>query len=238
MRTTTTRWAALPARVRPTTSSSSPTTTRRSRRSSSGSRATASTRATRSSSSPSTRAITSQVVSERRSRTARSRTRIRRARRPSRTCPANQIGEVTTNLKSFAPTGSPSFDLHFDDAPTIYVNGQPDADRSCGAQRSSGTSVALRRSTPYVNANVPLAQRLADTVEEKTLHMVNADPKRTPTFTFFGNSDFFFQASNPTACGDTDAADVRRPEVRLEPRRLPGRDRQHVARHGRPRRRA
>ena len=31
--------------------------------------------------------------------------------------------------------------------------------------------------------------------------MVNADPKRTPTFTFFGNSDFFFQASNPTACG-------------------------------------
>src|SRR6476469_5743550 len=42
------------------------------------------------------------------------------------TCPANQIGEITTNLKAFAPTGSPSFDLHFDDAPTIYVNGQPE----------------------------------------------------------------------------------------------------------------
>ena len=42
----------------------------------------------------------------------------------------------------------------------------------------------------------PIAQRLADTVEESTLHMVNADPKRTPTFTMFGNPDFFFQIGN------------------------------------------
>ena len=27
--------------------------------------------------------------------------------------------------------------------------------------------------------------------------MINADPARTPTFTMFGNPDFFFQASNP-----------------------------------------
>jgi hypothetical protein len=43
---------------------------------------------------------------------------------------------------------------------------------------------------------VQLAQFLADPVEEKTLHMVNADPTRTPTFTMFGNPDFFFQTSN------------------------------------------
>ena len=48
---------------------------------------------------------------------------------------------------------------------------------------------------------MPLAQRLADPVEESTLHMVNADPKRTPTFTLFGDADFFFQASNSATCG-------------------------------------
>jgi hypothetical protein len=115
------------------------------------------------------------------------------------TCPANQIGEITTNLKAFAPAGSPSFDLHFDDAPTIYVQGQPTRNDPAvrNLERGLGAATAF---DPYVNASVPLAQRLADTVEERTLHMVNADPKRTPTFTYFGNSDFFFQASNPTAC--------------------------------------
>ena len=39
-------------------------------------------------------------------------------------------------------------------------------------------------------------------VEEKTLHMVTSDPKRTPTFTMFGNPDFFWQTSTPT-CGAT-----------------------------------
>jgi len=51
---------------------------------------------------------------------------------------------------------------------------------------------------PYVNhgQSVPAAQALADPVEEQTLHMVNSDPARTPTFTMFGNPDFFFQLSN------------------------------------------
>jgi hypothetical protein len=43
---------------------------------------------------------------------------------------------------------------------------------------------------------VPLTAALVDTVGEKALHMVNADPNRTPTFTMFGNPDFFFQTTN------------------------------------------
>ncbi|MBA3842430.1 MAG: hypothetical protein H0X39_07385 [Actinobacteria bacterium] len=115
-------------------------------------------------------------------------------------CPANQIGEITTNLKSFAPAGSPSFDLHFDDAPTIYVNGQPERTSPSvrKLERDLGGATAV---DPYVGGTVPLAQRLADTVEEQTLHMVNADPKRTPTFTLFGNADFFVQGSNSATCG-------------------------------------
>ena len=44
-------------------------------------------------------------------------------------CPANQIGEVNANLLSLIPSGAPNFSVHSDSAPTVYVNGQPGADR-------------------------------------------------------------------------------------------------------------
>jgi hypothetical protein len=115
-------------------------------------------------------------------------------------CPSNQIGEVNANIKALLPAGEPAFDIHFDTAPTFYVNGQPP--RTDPSVRKLERDVAgLRARDPYVGgANVPLTVALADPVEEKTLHMVNADPKRTPTFTMFGNPNFFFQTTNPT-CG-------------------------------------
>jgi hypothetical protein len=124
----------------------------------------------------------------------------------SPTCPANQMGEITTNLKAVLPAPPaaepqlPSFDLHFDDAPTIYVNGQPNRN-DLGVRQLERAAGAATAFDPYKGgAAVPIAQRLADTVEEKTLHMVNADPKRTPTFTLFGDADFFFQASSSGTC--------------------------------------
>ena len=119
------------------------------------------------------------------------------------TCPANQIGEITTNLKGLLPATQPLFDLHFDDAPTIYVNGQPTRTDPAVRQLERDVAAATAKDPYQGGAVVPIAQRLADTVEEGTLHMVNADPKRTPTFTLFGNSDFFFQASNSGTCGGT-----------------------------------
>ena len=80
----------------------------------------------------------------------------------------------------------------------------------------------------------PDRARLADSVEENALHMVTSDPKRTPSFTMFGDPDIFFteQASAfPASCGDCDR--LRQPGLRLEPRRRAGRDRQHLVRHGR-----
>lgn len=110
-------------------------------------------------------------------------------------CPANQIGEVNAKIGALLPSGEPGFDIHFDDAPTFYVNGQP--------SRTDASVRKLERDVwnatapdPYENAVVPIAQFLADPVEEQTLHMVTADPKRTPTFTMFGNPDFFFQTTN------------------------------------------
>jgi hypothetical protein len=123
-------------------------------------------------------------------------------------CPTNQIGEVTTNLNALLPaidqnvSGNTKYDIHFDDAPTFYLTGQPERTDPT-VRRYEHDVAALTSPDPYVrdaNGNVQtvqLAQFLADPVEEKTLHMVNADPSRTPTFTMFGNPDFFFQLSNP-----------------------------------------
>jgi hypothetical protein len=118
-------------------------------------------------------------------------------------CPANQIGEVNANIKGLLPAGEPGFDIHFDDAPTFYVNGQPA--RTDPTVRKLERDVAgLTATDPYVNggSTVPLTERLADPVEEKALHMVNSDPLRTPTFTMFANADFYFQTTNPTCGGN------------------------------------
>jgi hypothetical protein len=117
-------------------------------------------------------------------------------------CPSNQLGEINIGLNALLPTGEPAFSVHSDDAPTFYVNGQPD--RTDPAVRKLERDVAgLTDVDPFAGgATVPLFERLADPVEEKALHMVNSDPRRTPTFTGFGNADFFFSTANPR-CGGT-----------------------------------
>jgi hypothetical protein len=119
-------------------------------------------------------------------------------------CPSNQIGEVNANIKTMLPAGEPAFDIHFDDAPTFYVNGQPSR-TDPAVRKLERDAGALTSRDPYIDGGataVPLAERLADPVEEKALHMVNSDPLRTPTFTMFGNADFFWQTSNPTCGGN------------------------------------
>jgi hypothetical protein len=41
----------------------------------------------------------------------------------------------------------------------------------------------------------PVTRYLADTAGEKAIHMVNADPQRTPNFTLFANPDYFLITS-------------------------------------------
>jgi hypothetical protein len=109
-------------------------------------------------------------------------------------CASNQIGEVTAKIGALLPSGEPGFDIHFDDAPTFYVNSQPS--RTDPSVRTLERDVASATAPdPYASAVVPISQFLADPVEEQTLHMVNADSQRTPTFTMFGNPDFFFQTT-------------------------------------------
>ena len=65
---------------------------------------------------------------------------------------------------------------------------------------SSVTSPRRRRSTRTKSGSAtPVALYLADKVGEKTLHMVTADQQRTPSFTLFGNPDYFLTAGKTSA---------------------------------------
>ena len=108
---------------------------------------------------------------------------------------------MNVKIGAVLPGREPAYDIHFDDAPTFYVNG--DATHPNGPGRTDPLVRQLERDVsnavapdPYAGGNTPIAEQLVDTVGEKTLHMTNADPKRTPTFTMFGNPDFFFQTTN------------------------------------------
>jgi hypothetical protein len=115
-------------------------------------------------------------------------------------CPSNQIGEVNLDLRQ--ATGNSTFTVHSDDAPTVYVTGNPA--RTAPSVRNLERQLGNLQEPDAYNGGqlTPIAVHLADPVEEKALHMVNADPQRTPTFTLFGNADFFMTASGFTpSCG-------------------------------------
>jgi hypothetical protein len=53
---------------------------------------------------------------------------------------------------------------------------------------------------PLSGVHEHLFAAMADPVQEKVLHMVTADPARTPTFTPFAQGDYFLNASSTTPC--------------------------------------
>jgi hypothetical protein len=110
---------------------------------------------------------------------------------------------VNANLQLLAPAGSPSFRVHSDVAPTVFVAGYPP--RAGPAVRKLERDFGAMTLLDNYNNNgaaTPITEALADPVEARALHMTNADPQRTMTFTLFGNPDFFFNASAFTpSCG-------------------------------------
>jgi hypothetical protein len=108
---------------------------------------------------------------------------------------ASNIGETDVNLNSMVEgdTGDTTpFDEDFDDAPTVFVQGQPGADDSSTRNLEQEMS-GISEFDPVTGSKQPIVYRLADRETEKILHMWNADPLRDPTFTVFGNDDFYFQ---------------------------------------------
>ena len=128
-------------------------------------------------------------------------------------CNYNRVGEINADLRRMVFTqfgDSTVFSVHSDDAPTVYVNGtstQPLRDQTDPIVRKLEQEIGhLNWLNPYTGAienNIMVAQ--ADHVGMKTLHMVTADPFRTPTFTPFADPDWFFFATGATTCATPDA---------------------------------
>src|SRR6266576_145221 len=121
-------------------------------------------------------------------------------------CPAHQIGEVNLNIKAKLPAGTPGFQVHRDSAPAFWVNGQPA--RTDSTLRTMERNVfGLQQIDPYLSPTPrPVFDRIADTVEEKALHMVTSDPARTPSFTAFGDPNYFVTDAGPS-CGSNPCID-------------------------------
>lgn len=107
-------------------------------------------------------------------------------------CPANQMGELNVNLRALLPG---AYAIHNDSAPALYYFGKP-ARSDPNVRKLAQNAWALTSYDPYKGKTVGLFTKMADPLEELALHMVNADPSRTPTLTLFGNPDFFFQDSD------------------------------------------
>jgi hypothetical protein len=110
-----------------------------------------------------------------------------------------RVGELDLNINGLvaSQTGNTTpFDLHSDMAPTIYVDGNPG--RTSDATRQLERDLAkLTALNPITNNVDHLAVAFADPVEMGLLHMITADPARTPSFTMFGHPDYFFTNSGP-----------------------------------------
>jgi hypothetical protein len=111
------------------------------------------------------------------------------------TYPTGTFGELSANISGMLATQTSNttpFSLENDTAPEFYVTGQPGPD-TAGVRSLEHAVASLTAKNPYTATTQPVTNYLADPAEEAILHMVNADPARTPTFAMFGRPDYYFQ---------------------------------------------
>ena len=116
-------------------------------------------------------------------------------------CHYAKTGEVNGNLTGLlAAKGiTTPFDVEQDSAPGIYIHGQPG--RTDPAVRSLDRATATLAGDNLISGQTQrLTNYLADPVELKVLHMVTADPKRTPSLVMFGNDNFWLYGGS-ASCG-------------------------------------
>jgi hypothetical protein len=125
------------------------------------------------------------------------------------TYPAGSFGELAgnvTGLLKLQKNNTTPFGMEFDTAPEYYINGNPGPDAS--VTRTFEHDVAgLTAFNPYAQqpgqAPQQIANYLADPTEEAILHMVNADPARTPTLAEFAKPDYYLSQGSATCTNTT-----------------------------------
>jgi hypothetical protein len=117
--------------------------------------------------------------------------------------PSGDFGELDGNVNGLLATqahNTTKFSLEDDTAPEFYVTGDPGPDTAKvrGLEHAVGS---LTADNPYAGATQPIANYIADPAEEGILHMVNADPARTPTFALFAKPDYYLETGSSTCTG-------------------------------------
>ncbi len=122
-------------------------------------------------------------------------------------CTYSKIGEIDANMTALLQSDfgiTTPFDIHFDSAPVFYLNNQPAQNDQTITRPFERAVARLKVPNPITGQTVKAAQYLADQAEMRLLHMITYDPLRDPTFTMFGNPDYYWQtyqadcASTPT----------------------------------------
>jgi hypothetical protein len=112
-------------------------------------------------------------------------------------CTYSQIGEINANLAGLLATEqgiTTPFKVHSDSAPAVYITGNPlrtdPVTRTF--ERATGSLTAVN---PITGSTDTITKFMADPVEQKLLHMITADPARTPTFLLFADPNYFLFAT-------------------------------------------
>ena len=115
--------------------------------------------------------------------------------------PAGTFGELAGNVTGLLATqknDTTPFSLENRQRAGVLRHRQTGAERP--AVRTLERDVAgLTAANPYAGTTQKIANYLADPAEMAILHMVNADPARTPTFALFAKPDYFLTPAWPTA---------------------------------------
>jgi hypothetical protein len=114
-------------------------------------------------------------------------------------CPPDNVGELNANMAGLLATQQgilTPFRVHSDSSPTVHITGNP-APTNPTTRAFERATAQLTATNYYKGVNENMTVALADPVEMKLLHMITADPARTPTFTWFAKPDYFVFAGAP-----------------------------------------
>lgn len=113
-------------------------------------------------------------------------------------CTYAHKGEIDTSIDRLLLTqrqNTTPFLVHSDDAPTFYIVGNPGPTDPVTRTLEHDVN-ALTVLNPITGNNDKLSSLLADRAEMKLLHMVPSVADRVPTFTMFGNDNYFNSTSS------------------------------------------
>ena len=111
---------------------------------------------------------------------------------------ASEINASLNRLLLSQRGNTTPFSVHNDDAPTIYVTGNPTP--TAPVTRTLAHDLdALIATNPITGKVDKLSIFVSDQAEMKLLHMVTTSAARTPTLTMFGDDDYFFSNDSTNA---------------------------------------